>query len=300
MPLPSTYSTGTASINANETTVTGQGTTWLTTGLQAGDIFWAGGLSCRIAAVVSNTQLTLAFPWPGSTRTAAAYEVRYTPDAQRVLASTREVLDKLTNGNIYALAGLETAADKLPYFTGQGTAGLTALSAFMRTLLDDADQGAARTTLGAQANLGFTPVQQGGGAGQEGGNKIYLGWSGQYPLLQVDFLNVGRIWADNEAPRSLAQNGYQKFPGGVILQWGRSTTSGRGDFRQVFPTTFPNACGAVSAIMDSGSLAPSNAALVNTSNVDQSGFDIRARVISSGGYVGDQPGNTALWMAIGY
>ncbi len=41
MALPSTYSNGTASINANETTVTGQGTTWLTTGLQAGDIFWA-------------------------------------------------------------------------------------------------------------------------------------------------------------------------------------------------------------------------------------------------------------------
>jgi hypothetical protein len=148
MALPSTYSTGTASINANETTVTGQGTTWLTTGLQAGDIFWAGGLSCRIASVVSNTQMTLAFPWPGSTRTAANYEVRYTSDMQRALASTREVLDKLTNGNIYSIAGLTSAADKLPYFTGQGTAGVTTLSAFARTLLDDADGAAARTTLG--------------------------------------------------------------------------------------------------------------------------------------------------------
>lgn len=152
MALPSTYSTGTASINANETTVTGQGTTWLTTGLQAGDIFWAGGLSCRIASVVSNTQLTLAFPWPGSTRTAANYEVRYTPDAQRVLASTREVLDRLTNGNIYALASLTSTADKLPYFTGSGTAGLTTLSVFMRTLLDDANGGAAYATLGTIPN----------------------------------------------------------------------------------------------------------------------------------------------------
>ena len=61
MALPSTYSTGTATINANETTVTGQGTTWLTSGIQAGDLFWAGGMSVRIGAVVSNTSLTLAF-----------------------------------------------------------------------------------------------------------------------------------------------------------------------------------------------------------------------------------------------
>jgi hypothetical protein len=152
MALPSTYSTGTASINANETTVTGQGTTWLTMGLQAGDIFWAGGLSCRIAAVVSNTQLTLAFPWPGSTRTAANYEVRYTPDMQRALASTREVLDKLTNGNIYALAGLTSAADKLPYFTGAGTMAQTDFSAFARTFLDDANGAAVYGTLGTIPN----------------------------------------------------------------------------------------------------------------------------------------------------
>ncbi len=65
-----------------------------------------------------------------------------------MLASTREVLDKLTNGNIYALSGLTSAADKLPYFTGSGTAGLTTLSVFMRTLLDDANGGAAYATLG--------------------------------------------------------------------------------------------------------------------------------------------------------
>lgn len=145
---PAFYWTGTATVAANGTAVTGQGTSWLNT-VQPGDVFGTHkGFPIRIASVNSNTSLTLAFSWPGGAQTAAAYEIMLVPDAGRVMETTRQLLELLSDGDLAAIAALTSAADKVPYYTGGGTAALADLKAKGRDVIAAADMKALISKLG--------------------------------------------------------------------------------------------------------------------------------------------------------
>ena len=74
MALGGTYSTGTISVSADGTVVTGAGTLWSSVAEQ-GDWLFANGNIGIIASVDDDTQLTLYDPWTGGALVAASYRV---------------------------------------------------------------------------------------------------------------------------------------------------------------------------------------------------------------------------------
>lgn len=100
---------------------------------------------------------------------------------------TLSILGGVTDPELTSIAGLTSAADTVPYYTGSGTAALATLTSAGRALIDDADAAAQRVTLGV---LGFN-AQTGGstvsnpGAGVETAMSLTL-------TLPANFFTVGR------------------------------------------------------------------------------------------------------------
>lgn len=109
---------------------------------------------------------------------ASFVSVDFVPDSRRVIAGTG-----LTGGG--PLSADVTLAAKLTDSVSLADSTTAASAKAVKTAYDLANS--------KQANLGFTPVQQGGGEGQEPDHKVYLGWNSEGLAVQVDSLNLGNI-----------------------------------------------------------------------------------------------------------
>lgn len=142
-------------------------------------IFTDGKLYTASRAILANEQ---PYPTPGDDSgvwTTEETGENLVPDSRRVIAGTG-----LTGGG--PLSADVTLAAKLTDSVNLTDSTTAASATAVKTAYDLANS--------KQANLGFTPVQQGGGTGQ-GNNKVYIGWATDASGLkaQADSTNLGNI-----------------------------------------------------------------------------------------------------------
>lgn len=181
MAAPSVYREGTATVAANSMAVTGQGTSWLNT-ILPGDFFGTHkGSPNRVSTVNSNTSLTLAYPWLGGAQAAAPYEIMYQSDSARMAEAARQLIEKLSSGNVDAFAELVGAADRIPVFAGPGAMSLLPAGTRGKVILAAADTPAVLTALGPVFG-GAMPNPAGAGVGLSNGDFDTVTVTGLYTI----------------------------------------------------------------------------------------------------------------------
>lgn len=309
MAALSDYVSGLISLTNDEVEFTGTGTAWLSSGFLEGDfVFDVEGGDGRmgvIAEITGEGSGTLTRPWPGPTLTDVAYRIRYHNDGARMGAQARNLVEVVGSGNLQAIAELDgTSGNKGVLLDGAGSAATFALTAFARTLLDDADAATARATLGSNnaSNLGAGTIPDARLSTTLPADKAYRRGNIRGTVSQAAGVPTGAI-----VERSSNANGeYVRFADGtqictkvltglgpVSLAWGNifwnNNTHNAGNWPSTFvakPAVLLNKTGGSSSVATgSSTVAPSTTAagtIVMLAGTAQAATDLEITVVGIG------------------
>jgi hypothetical protein len=94
--------------------------------------------------------------------------------------------------------------------------------------------------------------------------------------------------------QALAENGYIKLPGGLIIQWGKSALNSF-----LFPIPFPTACFMVTASILSSGASDTTLKTAMPWGWDANGTQVTRRFVTEAGVYGFAS-ESVMWIAIGY
>lgn len=224
------------------------------------------------ALVLTHNATSFILPGAANITTAAGDVAVFRSEGSgnwKCTAYTRAAGYQPLDAELTAIAGLTSAANKIPYFTGSGTADLL-------------------TT------------------GTASGNVPLVGTASATALLAglVELTDDTEALGGSDSSRavtsaglasakSLAANGYMKLPGGLIIQWGSATSSGTavGNVSITYPLTWPVGAKGFGAMCNGFNGTASFVSSSTTTLVlDLYDADDGLRV----------SGNSIFWLAVGY